>query len=185
MIRDENDPENRSKWFTQHDALRDFDPPYVYHVVRRGLPGEQTLTISGKTTRKLFSRRYETRFSTRSTHSSVSRRIPGQISNASSLHSLSLVVVSLFDPADMGHQGRPHTTDVPSSKNAARKRRIPPAETDPRRLAIRSGDPGPAGRGGHREIRVLVAWMGRERELPGLRQVGAVLMKQSENGLML
>jgi hypothetical protein len=28
-------PEDRTKWDTQHDGLISLDPPYVYHVVRR------------------------------------------------------------------------------------------------------------------------------------------------------
>ncbi|KAK8846591.1 hypothetical protein IAR55_005677 [Kwoniella newhampshirensis] len=37
--RDAKDPENRIKWRTQHDALRDFDPPYVYHVDKDDVEG--------------------------------------------------------------------------------------------------------------------------------------------------
>lgn len=32
------DPENRIKWLSQHEGMRDFDPPYVYHVVSRPSP---------------------------------------------------------------------------------------------------------------------------------------------------
>jgi hypothetical protein len=31
--RDEKNPDDRSQWRTQHDALKFIDPPYVYHVV--------------------------------------------------------------------------------------------------------------------------------------------------------
>ncbi|KAG8962948.1 hypothetical protein FRC00_008355 [Tulasnella sp. 408] len=38
---DQNDPENRSKWYGQHDALlhMDLDEPYVYHVKMRDREG--------------------------------------------------------------------------------------------------------------------------------------------------
>lgn len=31
--RDEKNPDDRTAWRTQHDALKFIDPPYVYHVV--------------------------------------------------------------------------------------------------------------------------------------------------------
>ena len=31
---DENDPEDWTRWETQHNGLREIRPPYVYHVVR-------------------------------------------------------------------------------------------------------------------------------------------------------
>ncbi|KAK8846595.1 hypothetical protein IAR55_005681 [Kwoniella newhampshirensis] len=33
--RNKNDPEDRKQWRTQHDALKFFDPPYVYHVLEK------------------------------------------------------------------------------------------------------------------------------------------------------
>ncbi len=30
---DPDDPEDRTKWFTQHNGLLNLDPPYVYHTV--------------------------------------------------------------------------------------------------------------------------------------------------------
>jgi hypothetical protein len=36
---DHNNPEDRSRWETQHNGLRDFGPPYVYHVVKGDTQG--------------------------------------------------------------------------------------------------------------------------------------------------
>lgn len=36
---DESNRDDRSKWLTQHDGLKDFDPPYVYNVRKNDTEG--------------------------------------------------------------------------------------------------------------------------------------------------
>jgi len=49
MKRDEKKPEDRHMWLSQHEALKVFDEPYVYHVVRLAKLAK-LLTSSGITT---------------------------------------------------------------------------------------------------------------------------------------
>ena len=49
MKRDEKKPEDRHMWLSQHEALKVFDEPYVYHVVRLAKLA-RLLTSSGITT---------------------------------------------------------------------------------------------------------------------------------------